>query len=422
MIQPEIKEISNVDLLKLEKRVLSNGLDMYIINAGKQDLIKVDVLFDAGNAYSKHPVLPGAISALMNDGTSTYSSDQIADIIDGKGAFYVGDIQKDYSQCSLYLLSKFADDLLPLYHDMITDSIFPEEEVELFRRNMKQRFLVEHGKVNVQSNQAMINAVFGEDSRYADLAKVESYDTLLREDMLSFYEERVRRNPQYIIVSGKVDDKLASTIAGHFESIDLKRKDQENEMPIYGNVASREEWIRIPGKNNQQVSMRIAMPTIMPDHKDYYGLSLLTTILGGYFGSRLNKVLREEKGLTYGVHAHLTKLRHASVLMIHSELNADNWGEAYLAIIAVINDLKDNLISNEELEMVRRYIKGSLLHSIDGAFTFSNYHRNTLMYHLEGDRINRFIHYLDRVNSKDLKNLAEQYLIENNFYKIVAGV
>jgi predicted Zn-dependent peptidase len=422
MIQPEIKEISKVDLLKLEKRVLSNGLDMYIINAGKQDLIKVDLLFDAGNAYSKHPVLPGAVSALMNDGTSTYSSDQIADIIDGKGAFYVGDIQKDFSQCSLYLLSRFASDLLPLYYDMITDSIFPEGEVELFKRNMKQRFMVEHGKVNVQSNQAMINAVFGEDSRYADLAKAESYDTLSRTDMLSFYEERVKHSPQYIIVSGKVDDKLATTIARQFEKIDIQKRDQIHEMPVYGNVASREEWIRIPGKNNQQVSMRIAMPTLMPDHEDYYGLSLLTTILGGYFGSRLNKVLREEKGLTYGVHAHLTKLRRASVLMIHSELNADNWEEAYRAIIEVINDLKQKVISNEELEMVRRYIKGSLLHSIDGAFAYSNYHRNTLMYHLETDRINRYIHYLDKVSSVELKNLAEQYLIENNFYKIVAGV
>lgn len=422
MNQPEIKEIAKVDLLKFEKRILANGLPMYIINAGKQELIKVDVLFDAGNAYSKDPVLPGAVNALLNDGTSKHSSAEIAKFIDGKGAFYTQDIQKDYSQTSMYLLSKFTKDLMPLYLETLTDSIFPEHEVDMFKRNMKQRFLVEHEKVDVQSNQAFINALFGRDSVYADLSTAESYDALSRSEMLSFYNKRIKNSPKHIIVSGKVDEAIAETIAKEFENIKLDHSADLIDQIIYGDRLSSEEWIKIPGKNNQQVSMRIGMPSILPDHEDFLGLSLLTTILGGYFGSRLNKVIREEKGLTYGVHGHLRRLKYASFLTIYAELNASNWEEAYEAIIDVFNDLKNTLISDTELEMVRRYIKGSLLQSIDGAFQFSTYHKNTIVYNLKEDRINKYIQYLDQVKAPELKRLAQQYLIEKDFIKIIAGV
>ena len=157
---PIIKEIEEVALLDHQMVELKNGLKIYFINAGTQDIVKVDVLFDGGNAYSKSPVIPGSVNALMNDGSSKHTSSQIADTIDGLGAFYVPDVQNDYSQTSLYFLAKFSSQLLPLYSEMLNDSIFPEEEIEMYKRNMKQRFVVEHKKVNVQSSQAFSNTLF----------------------------------------------------------------------------------------------------------------------------------------------------------------------------------------------------------------------------------------------------------------------
>lgn len=422
MIHPEIKEIEHVDLLKHEKIILKNGLPLYLIKAGKQELIKVDVLFDAGNVRSKDPVLPGAVNSMLNDGCKEYNSSQIADIIDGKGAFYVPDIQKDFSQTSLYLLTKFTKDLLGLYADMLNDSIFPEEELEIFKLNMKQRYLVEHEKVNVQSHQAFINALFGKDSSYADLVNANSYDTLHRNSLLDFYGERVQNKPKGIIVSGMVDDAALDEISKQFEQFELGNDVKNDDLIVYGDVASRGEWITIPGNNKQQVSMRIGRPTVAPNHPDYWGLSLLSTILGGYFGSRLNKVIREEKGLTYGIHSHISILKEASFLSIHAELNASNWEEAYTSVLEVFDDLKKNPISAQELNMVRKYIKGSLLQSLDGAFAFSTYLRNTLIYDLDQNRVNQYINYLDNVDSAEIMRLADQYLQEKSFYKIVAGV
>lgn len=422
MIHPEIKEIEHVDLLKHEKIILKNGLPLYLVQAGKQALVKVDVLFDAGNVRSEDPVLPGAVNALLNDGCKGYSSSKIADLIDGKGAFYVPDIQKDYSQTSMYLLSKFSGDLMALYVEMINGSTFPEEEVELFKRNMKQRFLVENKKVNVQSYQAFNNALFGKNSSYADLTKAENYETLNRNSIVNFYKHKVQYKPKFIIVSGMTDDRSLKDICAQFEQFEQEKVSKNEELIAYGDVASTKDWIKIAGNNNQQVSMRLGRPTVSSDHPDYWGLSLLSTILGGYFGSRLNKVIREEKGLTYGIHSHITKLKEASFLSIHAELNAANWEEAYQSVLDVFDDLKNKPIPQQELDMVRKYIKGNLLQSIDGAFAFSGYLKNTILFDMSINRVNTYIQYLNNVKPEELMRLAKQYLLENSFYKIVAGV
>ena len=133
MIHPEIKEIQHIDLIKHQKIELKNGLPLFVINAGKQPLVKVDVLFDAGSSHNPNPVLPAATNALLNDGSRRYTAGEIAEIIDGKGAFYVPDIQKDFSQTSLYLLSKFTKDLLPMYLEMLNESVFPEDEIAMYK-------------------------------------------------------------------------------------------------------------------------------------------------------------------------------------------------------------------------------------------------------------------------------------------------
>lgn len=422
MKHPYIKEIEKVDLLQHEKIILSNGLELYLIPAGKQALVKVDVIFDAGSANSLDPVLPSAVNALLNDGTTKHNSFQIADIIDGKGAFYMPDIQKDYAQTSMYLLNKFAKDLMPLYTEMINNSVFPEEEIDNYRRSMKQRFLVENEKVNVQSYQAFINSLFGKNSNYADNTKAEDFDGISRDNVLEFYNGGIRNKAKFIIASGMIDDEIKNEIITQFEKIKIDDESITNDFLIYGDVGSKDDWIKTGSKNKQQVSMRIGRPTVGSDHEDYWGLSLLNTILGGYFGSRLNKVIREEKGLTYGVHSHITKLKRATFLSIHAELNAENWEEAYASIIEVFDGLKKEAVSNDELEMVRRYIKGSLLQSLDGAFENSSYLKNSLVYGLNAKRVNQYINYLDQIKPQDLIRIAEQYLQEKDFYKIVAGV
>ena len=418
---PTINDIDKVVFLPIEEIKLPNGIKLYLINAGDQPVCKIDVVFDAGIAHYTNRVLPSAVNALLNDGTTNHSAGQLADLIDGKGAFFMAGCQMDFAKTTLFSLSRFAKDVLPVFIEMINDSVFPEKELELYKATMKQQFLIQSERVNVQSIQALLNALYGKDGAYGDPTSVSDYDKLIRDQIIEFYRSRIQNAPMMIIASGKIDNDLKDLIIDSFGG--LKTHSTEGEVPqIFGSVSKPKEWIKIPGKNTNQVSMRLGRIGLPKEHPDYWALSLLSTILGGYFGSRLNKILREEKGLTYGVHSYITHLKESSFLSIHSELNRDNWEEAYAETVSVFNDLKTTLVSKEELEMVVRYIKGSLLQSFDGPFAQSNYLLTSLMLGLDKNRAHLYFEYLDMVKPEEIKLAAQNYLDENSFYKIVAGV
>lgn len=418
---PTIKEIDKVVFLPIEEIELPNGIKLYMIDAGNQPVIKIDAIFDAGTAHYTNRVLPAAVNALLDDGTSGHSAGQLADLIDGKGAFFMAGCQMDYAKTTLFTLSRFAKDVIPTFIEMINDSVFPDEEVALYKARMKQQFLIQNERVNVQSNQALLNAMFGKDGAYGDPTSVSDYDKLTRNQIIEFYHGKIQQAPTMIIASGKMDNDLKALIISSFGELNIHSPKGSNPQ-IFGTASKSEEWIKIPMKNTNQVSMRLGKKSFPQKHPDYWGLSLLSTILGGYFGSRLNKVLREEKGLTYGVHSYFTHLKDCSFLSIHSELNRDNWEEAYAETLVVFNDLKTTLIEKEELEMVVRYIKGSLLQSFDGAFAQSNYLLNSLTLGLDKNRAHHYFDYLDHVEPEKIKAIAQNYLDENSFYKIVAGV
>ena len=419
--KPKINKINKVSFLPVEKIELPNGIMLYVIDAGSQPVCKIDMVFNAGTSHHKSRVLPSAVNSLLNDGSLTKTAGEIADIIDGKGAFYMAGSQADYAIATLFGLSRNTKDLLPVFMEIVNDAVFPEDEIELYKSRMKQQFLIQSERVNVQSNQALLNALYGKDGAYGDPTSINDFENLTRTNLLEFYKANVQEAQQMVVVSGKIGDELKKLIIGHVRDIKINNN-QTHGPEIFGKTAPPNDVIEIPGKNTNQVSMRFGKIALARNHPDFWNLSLLTTILGGYFGSRLNKVLREEKGLTYGVHAYITHLKNSSFLNIHSELNRDNRTEAYETTLSVFEDLKTKPVGKEELEMVVRYIKGSLLQSFDGPFAQSNYLLTSRMLGLDPKRAHRYFEYLNRVKPEEIMATAQNYLNENSFYKIVAGV
>jgi len=421
---PKISDVNKVDFLPVEEIDLPNGIKMYVIDAGAQPVCKIDIVFDAGTSLNKSRLLPSSAIALIDDGTSKYSASQLADKIDGKGAFFMSACQPDYAITTLFTLTRFASDLLPLYVEMINDSVFPDEEVELYKARMKQQFLIQNQRVDVLSNQALLNALYGVDGAYSDPTSITDFDNLTRKEIMSFYNTNVKNSPKMIIVSGKIGQELKNLIIKTFGELKLALTTSrtKNSLEVTPPELLNNGIIEIEGNGNSQISMRFGKIALEQKHSDYWSMSLLTTILGGYFGSRLNKVLREEKGLTYGVHSYISHLKESAFLNIHSELNSENREEAYKATISVFDDLKSNKIGKEEMSMVISYVKGSLLKSFDGPFAQANYLLTSKLLGLDINRAHTYYDFLDNVSPDEIKSAAQNYLDENSFYKIIAGV
>jgi predicted Zn-dependent peptidase len=170
-----------------------------------------------------------------------------------------------------------------------------------------------------------------------------------------------------------------------------------------------------------QSAIRIGQIMINRTHPDFPALQVLNAILGGYFGSRLMANIREDKGYTYGIGSALVSLQSTGYFFIASEVGADVCGSAIQEIEKEVKRLQTELVDQEELKLVKNYMMGSMLGSLENAFSHADKFKNIHFFGLGYDYYDRYVHTLKNVQSEDLLNLANQYLNFDQFEKVIVG-
>ena len=156
-------------------------------------------------------------------------------------------------------------------------------------------------------------------------------------------------------------------------------------------------------------------------HPEYVGLFVLTTVLGGYFGSRLMGSLREDYGLNYNVYAHLVTFRYGGFFGIGTEVSKGKEEQAIQSIYHEVKKLKEKLISNEELKMVKNYLSGSFLNLIDGPFNQASALRELVIEDLPLDYFEKENEIIRSITSQNLRELANKYLNLDKMYWAIIG-
>lgn len=154
---------------------------------------------------------------------------------------------------------------------------------------------------------------------------------------------------------------------------------------------------------------------------DYHAMKVLNTVLGGYFGSRLMANIREEKGYTYGIGSRIISLRNAGYFFISTEVGADVCKPAIKEIYSEIKRLCDELVPDDELALVKSYMLGDFVRSVDGPFALAEKFKKIMLYNLGYDYYDTFVDTVRNVSSQQLRDLANKYLTENHLHELVVG-
>ena len=170
-----------------------------------------------------------------------------------------------------------------------------------------------------------------------------------------------------------------------------------------------------------QSAIRIGKPMFSKTHADYPAMQVLNTLLGGYFGSRLMKNIREDKGFTYGIGSAVVSMMQGGYFFISSEVGADVCSKAIDEIYKEIEILKTEPVPADELQMVKNYMLGSFLKSIDGAFNLADRWKGIMFYNLGYDYYDRFINTVKTISSEELMKLANKYFQKESLYELVVG-
>src|SRR5690606_38936793 len=132
-------------------------------------------------------------------------------------------------------------------------------------------------------------------------------------------------------------------------------------------------------ENALQSAIRLGARTISRTHADYPALQFVNTLLGGFFGSRLMRNIREEKGYTYSIGSAVATLKHTGFLTIATEVGVDVTNATLVEIEKEINLLKTALATHEEIELVKTYMEGSMLGSLESIFSHADKFKSVLL-------------------------------------------
>jgi zinc protease len=415
---PHIKDAVDLELkLKpYDKYVLRNGVEVYAINAGAEDVLQIEWVFYAGNWYEDKNLVAASSNFLLKNGTSSKNAFQLNEHFEYYGSYLNRNCYNETATLSLHCLTRHLGALLPVVKEMLVDSVFPEEEIRTYRQNMKQRLNVNLKKSDFVAGRLIDAYLYGEEHPYGRFTKHEDFDGITHEQVMDFYKQYYKNGKFVLFVAGKLPSDLFPLLDQYFGDLNSSHVTVED---LKSYPASEKKY-RVTN-DPQGVQGAIRMGILFPNrhHPDFVKAQVLNNIFGGFFGSRLMSNIREEKGYTYGIYSYLENHIQQSAWIISTEAGRDVCEATIAEVYKEMDILRNEAVDDEELLLVRNYMMGSILGDLDGPFHIINRWKNIILNGLDENYFYTQIETIRNVKADELQALANKYLIAENFYELV---
>jgi predicted Zn-dependent peptidase len=420
-IAPPIIDAVNfhLELKPYEKFTLDNGVPVYAINAGAEEVMSVEIIFFAGNSFEEKNIVAAATNFLLKNGTSKKKAFQINEHFEYYGSFLNRACYNETSTLTLHCLNKHIGELLPVVEELITDSIFPEEELAIFKQNQKQRLSVSLKKSEFVASRLIDSYIYGEKHPYGKYSSHAEYDALNREELIAFYNKYYKHGNCVIFTAGKLPAGLFELLNKHFGKLPFGNNFQKPLHQISSTKKPGEKFRITNDENGVQGSIRIGREFPNRHHPDFLKVMVLNNIFGGYFGSRLMSNIREDKGYTYGIHSFLQDHIQQAGWLVSTEAGKDVCEAAITEVYKEMKRLQDEPVGEDEMQLVRNYMMGSILGDLDGPFHIIARWKNYVLNELDGNYFYNAINTIRTVSPEELQQLAKKYLNPEEFYELV---
>jgi zinc protease len=415
-LAPEISHDYSFDLIDPEKKILANGVEVYYIEGGKQDVCRIDVLYKAGNIFESKNLLSSFTNDLLAEGTKNKSSLQVHDAFDFYGAYIQRESSRDYSGLTLFASDRYLKNLMPLLLEVIQESSYPQYEFDIYLKNRKARFEDNLKKVDFVCRNEFTGLLYG-DHPYGKPLRLSHFDTIVRDEVEAWYQQYYVRQIPMVFVTGKVENDSKKVIEDYLNKLTGSKISFPETS--FEKVAAGKHFIEQPGAI--QSAIRMGRPMITIGHPDYPALSVTNTILGGYFGSRLMKNIREEKGYTYGIGSGLVSFEKNGMWMVATEVGKDVTADALKEIYKEIDILSNEKVKAQELETVKNYMLGNFIKSIDGPFNQSEKIKTIVLRNLGKDFYRKQIQQILATTEEDIVRMMNTYLKKDLLVELVVG-
>lgn len=410
---PELNQVEHISLIA-PQIINQSPVPFYFMKEVPNSTSRIELYFNAGTINGKIG-LASAVSGLLLSGTQDKNSTQIHTDLDNLGAYTDVSIGHESVIVTLYGLNEKLSEITSLFIDYISNADFKQEEIDELIADRKQKLKINIEKVSFLAQREFTKNLFFE-SKYGRVIVEKDYDSISREEICEFHKNHYLNGLIKVVLVGQFTESEVANF-------------QDKLAPFYSNkVPSFKESMTnnvgrytVPKNGALQSSIRIGRILFTRKHLDYTPFAILNTVLGDYFGSRLMSNLREDKGYTYGVNSMVSEYQNIGYFLIATDVATEHKESALNEIRIELEKLQNELIKKHELELVKNYLLGQLLKSVDGPYAMTDLFVHLQNYGLNGEYINRYIREIKEITAENLQDCAKNYLNWNEMTIVTAG-
>ncbi len=413
---PQIKIPSSVEVLDAISYKTPSGVDIRYIDTGSQDVIRFSLVFKAGVKYQTTPFVASATVNMLSEGAADMTARDIAEMLDFYGIYFDANIDRDYSVLTICSLGHFSQKALELFTKLICSPHFSEKELATYRTKRKQALAVEREKVDFQAREKFANALYGDKHPYGMISDEAKYDNLTSQMLQDFYAKHYNKGNLFAVVSGKVSQNDIEALSKIIELLPDGEMAQEPAQEV-----NSTPQVHIEKPDALQSAIRIGKVLFDRMHPDFIGMQVASTILGGYFGSRLVMNLREDKGYTYGAFSAMINMASSGYVAISTEVRADATQDAVEQIYYEIERLRTELVPEQELEMVKSVMTGEVMRILDGPFGIADVTIENIQNGCDNSYVSDMVSQIVAITPERILELSQKYLGRDGFVEIIVG-
>ena len=419
-IQPEIQPLKNFHIQTPVRTTLPNGIPLTVINAGEQEVVRMDVLFSGGRWQQSQKLQALFTNRMLREGTTKYTAATIAEKLDYYGSWLELSSSSEYAYITVYSLNKYLAKTLEVVESMIKEPLFPQKELQTILDTNIQQYLVNTSKVDFLAHRSLLKSLYGEQHPCGKIVMEEDYYTITPEVLREFYERHYHSGNCSIFLSGKVTDDIISRVTDIF-GIPFGQYQLQMPKSSFPFAAIPEKRIFTEREDAMQSAVKMGCNTITREHPDYPKLRVLMTLFGGYFGSRLMSNIREDKGYTYGISAGVVFYPDSGLLIVSTETDNEYVEPLIQEVYHEIDRLHLDPVSAEELRIVRNYMLGEMCRSYESPFSLSDAWIFIATSGLKDDYFARSLQAVNEITPAEIQDLAQRYLCKETLKEVIAG-
>ena len=417
MQQPELTIPSEIQVPLSLKHKSRNGIDIHLINTPEYEVVKISFVFHAGTRSQRHPFVASATANMLAEGSERFTSQELAERLDYYGSYFDVNIDRDYAYITFCSLKKFFAQTSEIIEQIILHPIFPEKEVATYCAKRQQQLTIERRKVETKAREKFAQAIFGAEHPYGISYDEKEYESIKREHIEEHYRRLYTAENCLIVCSGYISDEVLGMIMAIAEQIPAGQSSKQDSIPPF--ETTHQQIIQHSGALQSSIRMgRLLFPRT---HPDFVPMQVLSTILGGYFGSRLMQNLRERNGFTYGVFSAMVNFQHTGYLALATQVGKEVTAAALEQIAREIDILRTEKVDEEELILVKNIMAGEMMRILDGPFGIADVTTENILCDLDNSYINENLKRIRQTSSDDILRLAQQYLDPKDMVTVVVG-